>query len=86
MSPDAARLIASLIQIYSFILLARIVLSWIPNVEPSNPIVQLLYQVTEPVLDPVRRAIPPLGAIDISPIVVFIGLRILQGAVLRMSL
>jgi YggT family protein len=75
---NVIHLLVTVIQLYSFILLARIILSWIPNVDRSNQIVQLLYQLTEPVLEPVRRTIPPLGMIDISPIVVFIGLRILQ--------
>ena len=78
MPNNVIHLLVTVIQLYSFILLARIILSWIPNVDRSNQIVQLLYQLTEPVLEPVRRTIPPLGMIDISPIVVFIGLRILQ--------
>jgi YggT family protein len=84
--PDnVIQLLVALINLYSLILLARIILSWIPNVDRSNQIVQLLYQLTEPVLEPVRRTIPPLGMIDISPIIVFIGLRILQSVVLGMA-
>jgi len=71
-------LLAQLLALYTFVLLARILISWIPNMDPYHPIVQLLYQVTEPVLEPARRIIPPLGMIDISPIVVFIVLGILQ--------
>lgn len=85
MPNSVIHLLATLIQLYTFVLLARIVLSWFPKVDRSNQIVQLLYQVTEPVLEPVRRAIPSLGMIDISPIVVFIGLQILQSFVLRMA-
>jgi YggT family protein len=59
-------------------LLARIVLSWVPNIDDRNQFVQLLFRVTEPVLEPVRRAIPRFGMIDVSPIVVFIALHILQ--------
>ena len=83
--PNAIHLLVIVTQLYSFILLARIVLSWIPNVDRSNQIVQLLYQLTEPVLEPVRRTIPPLGMIDISPIIVFIGLRILQSILKGMA-
>jgi YggT family protein len=54
-------------------------MSWIPNLDPYNPAVQFLYQITEPVLEPVRRLIPPLGGtIDISMIVVFFALMVLQ--------
>ena len=71
------------VQIYSLVLLARIILSWIPHVDRSNQIIHFLYQITDPVLAPVRRAIPPLGMIDISPIIVFIGLQILQRILLN---
>ncbi len=72
-------ILAMLIQVYSYVLLARALISWIPNLDPYNPIVQFLYQITEPVLEPVRRLIPPLGGmIDISMIVVFFALIILQ--------
>ncbi len=85
MPNNIVHLLVALTQLYSFILLARIVLSWIPNVDRSNAIVQLLYQLTEPVLEPVRRTIPPLGMIDLSPIIVFIGLRILQSVLTGMA-
>lgn len=85
MPNNIVHLLVALTQLYSFILLARIVLSWIPNVDRSNSIVQLLYQLTEPVLEPVRRTIPPLGMIDLSPIIVFIGLRILQSVLTGMA-
>ncbi|HRW48899.1 MAG: YggT family protein [Caldilinea sp.] len=72
-------ILAMLLQVYSYVLLARALMSWIPNLDPYNPIVQFLYQITEPVLEPVRRLIPPLGGmIDISIIVVFFALIILQ--------
>lgn len=65
-------ILSQLLSIYTFVLLARILMSWIPNLDPYNPIVQFLYRVTEPVLDPARKLIPPIGMIDISPIVVFL--------------
>lgn len=85
MPNNLIHLLVAVANLYSFVLLARIILSWIPNVDRSSPIVQLLYQLTEPVLEPVRRTIPPLGMIDISPIVVFVGLRILQGILMGMA-
>ena len=73
------------IRIYTFILLARILVTWIPNLDPHNPIVQMLFQVTDPVLEPARKLIPSIGMIDISPIVVFIVLGILQEMLLKIS-
>ena len=72
------QLLANIIGIYTFVLLIRILMSWIPNLDYYNPIVQMLIQVTDPVLEPARRLIPPIGMIYISPIVVFIALSIIQ--------
>jgi YggT family protein len=67
------------LQVYSYVLLARALVSWIPNLDPYNPIVQFLYQITEPVLEPIRRLVPPLGGmIDISMLIAFFGIMILQ--------
>lgn len=67
------------LRLYSFVLLARALVSWIPNLDPYNPAVQILYQVTEPVLEPIRKLIPPIGGtIDISIIVAFFGISLLS--------
>ena len=78
--------LAMLVQGYTFVLLARILMTWIPNLDMSNLIVQLLIQVTEPVLEPARRLIPNIGMIDISPIVVFFALQILSGILEDMAM
>jgi YggT family protein len=66
------------LQIYSWIVIARVVISWV-NADPYNPIVRAIYTVTEPVLERIRRAIPVYGGgIDFSPIVVFIAIMFLQ--------
>jgi YggT family protein len=78
-------LLARVLQIYTFVLLIRILITWIPNLDPYHPIVQLLFQVTEPVLEPARKLIPPIGMIDISPIVVFIVLGILQDLLMQLA-
>jgi YggT family protein len=75
--------LCQLLNIYFIILFARIILSWFP-LQPGTAmasIASIIYQLTEPVMGPVRRIIPTVGMIDISPIVVFFGLRILQGAI-----
>lgn len=72
-------ILSTLLQVYSYVLLARALVSWIPNLDPYNPFVQFLYQITEPVLEPIRRLIPPLGGmIDISMLVAFFGIMVLQ--------
>jgi YggT family protein len=63
-------------QIYEFIILIRVLLSWV-NINPYHPAIRILYQITDPVLQPLRRIIPPIGGtIDISPVVALIILEI----------
>jgi len=62
-------------------ILIRVLMSWIrPN--PYNPFVQVIYQITEPIMGPLRRIIPPLGMIDITPMVALIILQIVREIVL----
>lgn len=58
------------IDLYTWVLIARILLSWFPVNWYDQPF-KLLRDVTDPVMEPFRRLIPPLGMIDISPIVLF---------------
>lgn len=67
-----------LITILTWAILIRVLLSWIPNLDRGNPLVQLLHQITDPVLEPARRIIPPLGGMDFSPIVVILVLQLLE--------
>jgi YggT family protein len=64
---------------YSLMIFARIILSW--GVSPHNRLLHFLIRMTEPLLGPFRRVIPPLGMIDISPIVVLLLLDLFQRAV-----
>lgn len=73
------QILVLLLQLYGWILIARALISWIPNMDPYHPAVQILYSVTEPVLDPIRKLVPPLGGmIDISMIIAFFAIQILQ--------
>lgn len=66
--------ILTLIRYYSWALVIYILLSWFPNAREST-FGQFLARICEPYLEPFRRVIPPIGMIDISPIVAFIVLR-----------
>ncbi|MCC6458538.1 MAG: YggT family protein [Caldilineaceae bacterium] len=73
------QLVLILLQLYSYVLLARALMSWIPNLDPYNPAVQFLHSITEPVLEPIRKLVPPLGGmIDISMIIAFFGIIVLE--------
>ena len=66
-----------LLDLYSLVLLASVILSWV-DLSPDNPFVRLVRQLTEPVLAPLRRVIPPVGMFDLSFMVAFFGLLILR--------
>jgi YggT family protein len=69
--------------IFELILLARVILSWFPNVDRSNPLIQFLYAVTEPVLRPIREMMPPTGMMDLSPLIVFLIIQVLMTLIQR---
>lgn len=64
------------------LLIIRVVLSWIPNVDYYHPVVQFIFRVTSPILDPIRRVVPPAGGLDLSPLVAILLLQLLQRVVI----
>lgn len=79
-------LICSLLSIYSLIIFGRLIMSWV-RIEPGTPVASIysvLFNLTEPVLRPLRNAIPPvrlgMTALDLSPIIVFVGIRLICAA------
>ena len=81
-------LITSIIDIYVIILIASIVLHWLiffNVINTSNRFVyvigEFLYKATEPVLAPIRRVLPNLGGLDLSPIVVFLALYFIRNLI-----
>jgi YggT family protein len=84
-------LIDTIITLYVYILIASAILSWLVAfnvVNVRNPIVarigEFLERVTEPVLAPIRRVLPNLGGIDISPIILILGLFFLRNLIFEM--
>jgi YggT family protein len=78
-----ASLLYSLLEAYFWIVIIAVIISWV-NADPRNPIVRFLRQVTEPVLEPIRRRLPPwkTGGIDFSPMIVLIALRFVEHVIL----
>lgn len=66
--------------LYLYVIIARAILSWV-SPDPYNPIVQFIHRLTEPVLHRIRRFMPDLGGIDLSPIIVFFIIMLLQRTV-----
>ena len=71
-------LISLIIELYSLIVVFRVIISWV-NPDPYNPIVKFLYSATEPVLYRLRKAIPlQYNGIDFSPLALLVGLSLLK--------
>ena len=69
------------LSIYSLFILMRVIFSW-GQVSYGNPVMRFLYHTTEPLLGPLRRMIPPLGWIDLSPFIAFLLIWLFQGAIM----
>lgn len=77
-------LIATLIDFYSFVVLVTAILSWLP-MDSRHPVMTTLRALTEPVLAPIRRRLPPMGGFDWSPLVLILALQLLKRLLLSMT-
>ena len=68
------RLLAGALKLAIF---ARILLSWMP-MDRGNRLVRMIYEITEPILGPIRRVIPALGGLDLSPLIALILIRVAE--------
>ena len=76
-----AVLVDIVLTVFYWLILFRAIISWV-NPDPFNSIVQFVHRVTEPVLEPLRRLLPPMP-IDISPILAFLGVIFLRSFLVR---
>jgi YggT family protein len=77
--------IALLVRLYLIILVAMIIVSWIAP-GSRHPVIELIWQISEPVMAPFRSLLPNMGGVDFSPILVFIGIQIVQRGLLNAAL
>ncbi len=77
--------IAKTISIYSYILIIRVLLTWFPNLDWSNPILANISSITDPYLNMFRGIIPPLGGLDLSPILAFVVLDLAGNLIIRLG-
>ena len=71
------QIIAQTLQIYSFVLIVRVLLTWFPNVDMGNPVLSTVSSITDPYLNAFRGLIPPLGGLDLSAILAFVALSLM---------
>lgn len=74
--------ISMLLQLFVLLILARVLMSWV-QVDPYHPVVQFIYQATEPFLKPVRDVLPPTAGFDFSPIIVLILAQVIARIILN---
>lgn len=78
--------LAFAVNIYSLVLFVRVLLSWFPNVDLSNPILSGVVSISDPYLNMFRGVIPPLGGFDLSAILAFVALNLLRRLLLQSSM
>ena len=70
-------LLKTILYIYLFIVIVQVIISWI-NPDAYNPITMIMYQLSEPILRPVRRTIPSAGGFDFSPLIILVIINLLM--------
>ncbi|HBR69050.1 MAG TPA: YggT family protein [Rhodospirillaceae bacterium] len=85
-----AYLINLAFQIYTMIIIVQVIISWLVNFgvvntgnQQARNLIELLRKLTDPVYKPIQKYIPPIGGIDITPLVVIIGLSLIQSYVVN---
>lgn len=80
-------MLVMLLNIYTWVIILRAVMSWVAPV-PTHPLGQILINVTEPVLKPLRRLVPPsaLGGIDVSPILAILAIQVIRYGLIAAAL
>lgn len=71
-------------QLLYVLLLIRVLLSWIPGVNYYHPAVQFVHRATSPILNPIRRLMPPVGGLDLSPLVAILLLSLVRRVVVEL--
>lgn len=73
-------LLIKLIDLYSLVVLGAVIVSWM-RLSPYNPVARVVNALTEPVLQPIRRMLPPMGGLDFSPMVLLLGLQLVRNVI-----
>jgi YggT family protein len=76
--PELVALVNVLFQLLYILVLARVLLSWVPGLGVGHPVVRAVHTLTAPILEPIRRVMPPVGGLDLSPILAFLVLALVR--------
>lgn len=85
-------ILSTLVQLYIYVIILQVVMSWLiafdvvnANNQAARNLMTLLRKLTDPVYKPIQKYVPPIGGIDLTPLIVIIGLQILVSLVFRAS-
>jgi YggT family protein len=71
-------LVSGLLQLLTILIVLRAILTWIPSVDYRHPLMRVIMQLTDPILEPIRRILPPVGGFDFSPLVAILLLQLVS--------
>ena len=77
-------LVTVIAQVLILVLIARVILSWLPRIGVLTPVAMLLDGITEPILSPIRRRLPFFGGLDLSPLVALLLISVVEALVLAL--
>ena len=69
-------------EILTYIIIIRVILSWFPH-NPYQSLIKLIYQISNPILNPIRNFVSPIGGIDISPIIAIFIIQLIKNIILK---
>ena len=72
----AGDLLSSTLMLYFYLIMGSVLLSWVVQ-DPHHPVAEFMHQTTEPLIGPMRRRLPAMGGLDLSPLPVILGLQLL---------
>jgi len=78
-----ADIIDKTVLVLTIAIIARALMTWIPNLDPLNPIVQFVIAITEPILKPIRSVMPRGMMIDFTPMIAIVLLQVIKGVMIR---
>jgi YggT family protein len=76
-------LLAELLDLYAFVVIVSVALSWL-RLSPENPVVRFVAALTEPVLAPIRKRLPAVGGLDLSPLLLLLVLELVKRLLTRL--
>lgn len=74
-----------LLEILKWLIIARALMSWFMSPHSSHPVARMLRKVTDPILRPISEMVPVMGGIDISPLIAFFAIYLLQMVLMRVG-